>query len=108
MPTTERGATSTTVITAGWTNPNNAFRFDDSYASTSTDTAEQEYDGFNLKLGGQEIIDKVFAKIEHYISMVKAAAGDSAEVTCTLQVYDGSTWQNYQITNLVYSNATPL
>lgn len=108
MPYVEKGATATSVVVAGWNNPNNGYRLDSVYANTSTDAAEQAYTAYNIEVGGMEKIDKVYAQIKHYISIAKAAAGDSHEVTCTLRVYDGSTWQNYQITNLVYTNATPL
>lgn len=96
-----------TYLLGEWVSPRNALRLDVAYASTSIDTAEQKYSGYNIRLGGNEKIDKVIALIKHYISIAKTGAGDSAEVTCTLRVYDGSSWQNYQITNLVYSNATP-
>ncbi len=110
MPAFERTPTSTTVVAAGWTNPTNAYILDNTYASTSTTTAEQSYSGYGFShpMVGTETIDKVFVKIKHYITIAKTGADDATEVTCTLRVYNGSTWQNYQITNLVYANATPL
>lgn len=112
MPTIEAFPTGTAVVVAGWTNPEYAYRTDNTYATSSTDTAEQAYTGFAnpfKALGGAETIDKVFVKIKHYIAYTKAPAGtgDSATATASIKVYDGSSWTTYQITALTYTNNEP-
>ena len=105
MPVIEKGAQSTSVVAAGWVTPENAFRFDNAFAYSETDLAEQEYD-YGAFLKGNEVIDKVFARLKWKSLLTSLTTGDTATVTCTLRVYDGSTWQNYQVTAKSYNCTT--
>ena len=107
MPVIEKGAQSTSVVAAGWTDPTNAFRFDDSLAYTETDNAEQEYAGFGIKLAGTETIDKVFVKVKHTTKVTTIAVATAATFICYIKVYNGSTWQTYQVTSESYTRSTP-
>jgi len=106
MPISTRFATATAVVAAGWTDPTYAMRFDNSYAYSETNNAEQTYSGYNLNLTGTETLDKVFARIKYTSKVTTVLQGDDSTSTMTLRVYNGSTWQNYQITKQVFSVST--
>ncbi len=106
MPTIQKYPVTTTLIVAGWTNPTNAYVFDNAYAYSETDAAEQEYDGYGILLTGVEVIDKVCVLIKSKTTLTSDVTGDTATATCTLRVYDGSSWQNYQVTAKAYSCTT--
>ena len=109
MPTIEKAPTSTTIIVAGWIDPTNAYAFDNAFTYSETDTAEQEYNGYSALpniLQGVEVIDKVYARLKWKTLLTNDTIGDTATATCTLRVYDGSTWQNYQVTAKSYTCTT--
>ena len=97
MPFIEKFPASTSVVTAGWTNPTNAYTFNNSLTYTETNTACQQYDGYSIPLTGNEVIDKVLVRLKTKTSLTTVAVGDTAVSYCNIQVYDGSTWTEYQI-----------
>ena len=106
MAVAQKYPTGSTVIVAGWTNPSDAYTFNNTYAYSETDNAEQEYNGYGLNVAGNEVIDKVYAVLKWKTLVTVDTTGDSATGTCTLRVYDGSTWQNYQVTAQAYNCTT--
>ncbi len=94
-----------TYIIGGWVNPTNAYVYDNTYTSATTNNAEQSYDygGF---LSGVEVIDKVFVKVKYNTVLAAVLGGDNATVTFSVKIYDGSTWTTYQVTALVYACTT--
>jgi len=98
MPVLEKYPSATSAVVAGWTNPTNAYAFDNTYAYSETTTAEQEYSGYGNFLTGVEVIDKVFIHLKWKSTITTVNQGDTATGTCTIRVYDGATWQNYQVT----------
>jgi len=106
MPATECLPTSTSVIVAGWTNPTNAYLFDNAFAYSETTTAEQEYAGYYGMPAGTEIIDKVFIRLKWKSTITTLNQGDTATAVSTVKVYNGSTWQSYQVTTQVLAVST--
>lgn len=109
MPIIEKRPTSTTVVVAGWIDPTNVYAFDNAFAYSETNLAEQEYDGYSALpniLQGVEVIDKVYARLKWKTLLTNDTIGDTASATCTLRIYDGSTWQNYQVTAKSYTCTT--
>ncbi len=101
---------TTTLIAAGWTDPTNGYTFNNQLTYAETDLAEQEYDGYGFDVTqiGTGTIDKVLALIKYTTSLTKIGAGDSSTVICYIRIYNGSSWQNYQVTSETYVNNTPL
>jgi len=108
MPVFERVPTSTAVVAAGWVNPTNAYAFDNNYAYSETNNAEQSYDykSFLQALGGTETIDKVFVRFKWIYKLTGVATGDDATVTFSIKVYDGSTWTTYQVAAATFNCTT--
>lgn len=106
MPVIERNPTVTTVIVAGWQDPTNAYAFDNAFAYTETDVSNQEYSGYGVGLSGVEEIDKVLIRLKWKTTVTAVISGDTATTTCTLRVYNGSTWQDYQVTAQDYACST--
>jgi hypothetical protein len=106
MPVSECFPTATAVIVAGWTTPANAYAFDNAYTYSETTTAEQEYLGYYGMPAGTEIIDKVFIRLKWKSTITTLNQGDTATGVCTLNVYNGATWQSYQVTTQVLSVTT--
>lgn len=98
MPIIEKYPTNTAVIAAGWTNPTNAYTFNNTYAYSETDNAEQEYAGYDFSITGNEVIDKIYVSLKWTASVTTVIQGDAATFTGSIKVYDGSTWQTYQVT----------
>ncbi len=105
MPYQEQFPVSTAIVTAGWNNPTRIYIEDNSYATSSTDTAEQSYD-YNPFDIGSGILDKVFVKIKYYSLLTIVNTGDTGSITFIIRVYDGTTWTNYQVTALTYACTT--
>lgn len=108
MPVFQRVPTSTAVVAAGWVNPTNAYAFDNTYAYSETNLAEQSFDyrSFAQALGGTETIDKVFVRLKWNYKLTGINVGDDATVTFSIKVYDGSTWTTYQVTAATFSCTT--
>lgn len=98
MPSYEAAPNSRTLISAGWTNPANAYLFNGSYTYSETDNAEEEYDGYNFPLTGNEVIDRVFVKIKDQRKVTTVVQGDGSGHEGYIRVYNGSAWTNYQVT----------
>lgn len=98
MTVAQKFPASTAVVAAGWTNPTDAYSFDNTYAYSETTAAEQEYGGYGFDVPGNEVIDKVYAVIKWFSTVTTVVQGDAANFTCSIEVYDGSTWQTYQVT----------
>ena len=94
-----------TYLLGGWVNPTDAYTFNNTFAYSETDTAEQEYAYSNF-LTGNEIIDKVFVRIKWKSTITGVNTGDTAAGTCSIKVYDGSTWATYQVTAQDYAVST--
>ncbi len=105
MPFAEAYPISTAVVAAGWANPTNAYSVNNSYATTSTNLAEQSYD-YNPILKGVEVIDKVFVRVKYTMAVATVLGGDNATLTFSVKVYDGSSWTTYQVTALTYACTT--
>jgi hypothetical protein len=105
MPYLELRPTSTAVVAAGWNNPTNAYTYNNTYADSSTDTAEQSYD-YGTFLSGVEVLDKVFVKLKYNTVLAAVLGGDNATLTFSVKVYDGSAWTTFQVTALVYACTT--
>ena len=105
MPSLERLPISTTQVVAGWTNPTRCYIFNNSYANSTTNLAEQTYDYLPL-LTGAEVIDKVFVKLEYYYLLTGVNLGDDATITFSIKVYDGSTWTTYQVSANTFALST--
>jgi hypothetical protein len=109
LPVIEHLPVSTTVVAAGWNNPTRCYLFNNTYANSTTNNAEQTYDynAFSPRpLGGQEVLDKVFVKLEYYYLLTGVAVGDDATLTFSVKVYDGSSWTTYQITKNTFACTT--
>lgn len=109
MPTLERTPISTTLVVAGWNNPTRAYAFNNSYANSTTNNAEQTYgyQSFSPRpLSGQETIDKVFVKLEYYYLLTGVNVGDNTTLTFSIKVYDGTSWTTYQITKAIFACTT--
>ncbi len=90
-------------------NTTNAYTFNNSYASSTTHNAEQQYDYPNFSpsnLGGNEVLDKVFVKLKWYYKLTGVTAGDDANITFTVKVYDGSSWTSYTVGYAVFACTT--
>ncbi len=103
MPAKELPPSSTTLIAAGWTDPTNGYLFDDAYTYSETDNAEQEYDGYGTVYGE---IDKVFVKLKSKTRVTTVVQGDTATATCTLKVYNGTSWATYQVSAVDFAVST--
>jgi len=106
MPFIEKFPQTTTVIVAGWTNPDNALRFNGSYAYTETDLAEQEYDGYGFQMRGNPNIDKVFIRIKEMRAVTTVIQGDDSSSISYVEVYDGSSWNTYQVSGDIFNVST--
>jgi len=109
MPYREHTPISTTLVVAGWNNPTRCYRFNNSYANSTTNNAEQTYDYHPYSpspLGGQEILDRVFVKLEYYYLITGVNVGDDATLTFSIKVYDGSSWTTYQVTKATFALTT--
>jgi len=109
MPVAERAPISTTVVAAGWNNPTRCYNFDNNYADSTTNNAEQTFDykAFSPTiLGGQETLDKVFVKIKWYYKLTGLLTGDDCNITFTVKVYDGSSWTSYTVGYSVFNCTT--
>lgn len=105
MPFLELQPINTTVVAAGWSDPTNAYLYNNSFAYSETNNAEQSYDYANFFRGNQ-VIDKVFVKLEFIVKQTTVLTGDNATCTFSIKVYDGSSWTTYQVTKYVYACTT--
>jgi len=78
-----KSPTTTSVVTAGWTNPADAYSSNNVYASTSTASAAQQYGGYGLSLPSGAKITKVEVGFEAY-----NPGNDGIRITCS---WDGGT-----------------
>lgn len=106
MTVTQKYPSSTAIVAAGWTNPTDAYSFNNTYAYSETAAAEQEYADYGFAVPGNEIIEKVYAVIKWFSTVTTVVQGDAANFTCSIEVYDGSTWQTYQVTKETFAVST--
>lgn len=88
----EKAPTETTTITAGWTDPENAFADDGNAVWTETEMAEQEYAGFNFNLADSVVVDKVFVYLKEPQIYVETGAQNLITMKLEVKVYNGSDW----------------
>ena len=92
----EKFPTSTTEIVAGWYDPTNAYVQDEMPTWTETDTAEQEYSGFEFAVPSDAVIDRVHIKTLLQILLSSVEAPDhTGIVDLNVKVFNGSAWQSY-------------
>lgn len=78
--------TTTTTITAGWTNPTYAFTSDNQYAyAGAVSPAEQEYSGYGISIPSDAQNIQVYVGAERYTTY-----GSSEDLS--VKVYDGANW----------------
>ena len=88
--TAKKSPSSTSAVVAGWTNPTDAYSSDNSYASTSTADAAQQYGGYGFSIpGGYEIL-WVQVGYEAY-----TAGDDGIRISCSWD--GGTTWATEQV-----------
>ena len=95
-----------TFYLGAWINPEDAYSFNNTYTYSETDTAEQEYDGYIFDIAGNEVIDKVYAVLKWTSRVTTVVQGDTASFVCSIKIYNGSTWQTYQVTAEAFDVST--
>ena len=92
----EKFPTETTEIVAGWYDPTNAYVQDEMPTWAETDTAEQEYSGFEFAVPSDAVIDRVHVKtlLQVLVSYVDIPES-SGIVDLNVKVFNGSAWQSY-------------
>jgi len=86
MTVTTNSPSSTYVITAGWTNPTDAYSSDNVRTYTPTTTAAQGYGNYGFSFAAGTVIDKVEFGIERYTSV----SGDT--ISLYYSVDGGTSW----------------
>jgi hypothetical protein len=90
-----------------WVAPTNAYSDNGSLAYAETDLAEQEYDGYTFPgIEGSETIDKIFVRLQEIRSVTSVLQGDNSASVSYVKVYDGSTWNSYQVSGDVFAVTT--
>jgi len=91
-----------------WQSATNLRSFNGANAHAETDNAEVECSNYYLgsAFGGSERLDKVFVRIRFTSRFTIDGDGDDCSFKGYIRVYDGSSWQNYQVTADVYACTT--